>query len=53
MRIHNSAGQLVKEAMLDQIGTISVSVENLQNGIYFLSIQTETTTETHRFVMLR
>ncbi len=53
MRILNAAGQLVKEAILDRTGTISVSVDNLQNGIYFLSIRSETITETYRFVMLR
>jgi len=53
MRILNAAGQLVKQAQLEQTGTISVPVDDLQNGIYFLSIQTETTIETHRFLMLR
>ncbi len=53
MRIFNSAGQLVRASLLEETGTISVPVEDLQNGIYFLNIRTETTTETHRFVMLR
>ncbi len=53
MQIHNAAGQLVKEKMLDDSETILVSVDNLQNGIYFLSIKTETSIESHRFVILR
>ncbi len=53
MQIHNAAGQLIKEEILDDSETISVSVDNIQNGIYFLSIKTNTNLESHRFVILR
>lgn len=52
MQIHNAAGQLVKEEILDDSETISVSVNNIQNGIYFLSIKSETRIASHRFVIL-
>ncbi len=51
--IHNSAGQLVKVMTINGSETLSIEINDLQNGIYLLSLNTETATSTHRFVVLR